>query len=373
MKTKVIVLLAIITMLVPSVQGQDVVSDLLSRINNLRASLGVQGYSLNGALSAAAQNQASWMASTGQISHTQPDGSTPSVRAARAGYGSTWVSENIYIGTRATAVTAWNWWLNSPIHYRGITSANYTEVGIGSASGERGTAFVLVFGNPGGSSSVNIRSSVRSSGGEQAVGAVPGLPPYVVGVDNYGHIMHEIQPGHTLGDIALIYGYTWDDLPRIRELNHLSENDHYNLEIGAVLLIPPWDGTYTPTPGGPGPDATSGLVVEDQGIIATVDPNEGNSVPILAAYTVMPASPTLTATVEPTTIPAPTDSSWMAMTVTPVAVAAAPDPDYLMGEPAVVIEEDSDDPPVLLYVAVGLQVVIVLGAGYEFVRRIRQN
>ncbi len=361
-------LLAIITMLAPSVQGQSVVSDLLSRINNLRSSLGVQGYSLNGALSAAAQNQASWMASTGQISHTQPDGSTPSVRAARAGYSSTWVSENIYIGTRATAATAWDWWLNSPIHYRGITSSNYTEVGIGSASGEKGTAFVLVFGNPGGSSSVNIRSAVRSSGG-----AVPGLPPYVVGVDNYGHIMHEIQPGHTLGDIALIYGYTWDDLPRIRELNHLGENDHYNLEIGAVLLIPPWDGTYTPTPGGPPPDVTSEPVVEDQGIIATVDPNEGNSVPILAAYTVMPSSPTPTATAEPTTTSVPTDSSWMAMTVTPVAVAAAPNPDDLMGEPAAITEEGGNDPPVLLYIAVGLQVVIVLGAGYEFVRRIRQN
>src|SRR5690606_27731341 len=117
-------------------QAQDAVSDLLGRINGLRASLGLPGYTLNSALSAAAANQAQWMAATGQISHTQADGSTPSSRAAAAGYGGSWVSENIYAGSNAGVSDAWVFWLNSPIHYRGMTNTNYQEIGIAAASGD---------------------------------------------------------------------------------------------------------------------------------------------------------------------------------------------------------------------------------------------
>jgi len=101
------------------VGAQDAASDLLGRINGLRASLGLPAYTFNGTLAAAALNQAQYMANTGQISHTQSDGSTPSSRAAAAGYGGRWVSENIYAGSSARVADAWNFWLNSPIHYRG--------------------------------------------------------------------------------------------------------------------------------------------------------------------------------------------------------------------------------------------------------------
>ena len=114
-----------------SVQAQDVVGDLLGRINQLRAEQGLSSYRLNNALNAAAQNQASWMASSGQVSHTQSDGSSVRDRARAAGYGSSWVSENIYMGTLATTDSAWQFWLNSPIHYRGLTSPNYQDIGIG--------------------------------------------------------------------------------------------------------------------------------------------------------------------------------------------------------------------------------------------------
>ena len=230
-------------------QAQDTVGYLLAQINGLRVSLGVPPYALNSTLSAAAQNQANWMAQTEQVSHTQTNGSTPSSRAAAAGYASSWVSENIYMGTNGTAETAWVWWLNSPIHYRGITSTNYTEIGIASGSTDRMRSFVLVFGNPTGWQSAP--ASISSSAGGNSASAGGGLPPYVVGLDNRGNIMHEIQPGHTLGEIALIYGYTWDDLQYIRDLNHMTEEEGRSLDVGAVLLVPPYAGTYTPTPGGP--------------------------------------------------------------------------------------------------------------------------
>lgn len=377
--------LVVLVLIASPVQGQDVVSDLLGRINALRGSLGLPGYSLNGALAAAAMNQASWMAATGQISHTQSDGSTPSSRAAAAGYPSSAVSENIYMGTSATVDSAWQWWLNSPIHYRGITNAQYTEVGIGSAAGANGTAYVLVFGNPAGWGAVSIRRT--TSGGDSAAAAPPS---FVVGVDNVGNIMHEIQQGQTLGDIALIYGYTWDDLEYIRSINGMTEPEGRYLQIGAILLIPPWDGTYTPTPGSPlvemTPDAQAAqptLIVDDTAALTSAPaptltptlPGEiGATSAVMPEWVVMTANAHLTETpARASTLPAvPTAQSagWTAATVTPQAVAQAVTtavvPTPLLVESA---QDDNDETSPLLVVAVVLQVIILGVAGYEFWHR----
>lgn len=249
----VVVLCGLLIVPMQQAAAQDVVGDLLGRINSLRASLGLHAYSLNGALSAAALSHAVWMAETGQVSHTQPNGSTPTTRAAAAGYPGSWVSENIYAGTNATTDHAWGFWINSPIHYRGLTNGSYDEIGIGYATTSWGSAFVLVFGASG-----SVRASNNSGGGNQGGGNAAAAPPsFVVGVDSFGNIMHEVQDGHTVGDIALIYGYTWDDIPEMLELNHLTEADFRVLQVGSIFLVPPLAGTYTPTPGGP--PATPGL------------------------------------------------------------------------------------------------------------------
>src|SRR5690606_31021600 len=107
---------------VPAAQAQDDVGGLLSRVNNLRASQGLHAYAVSSALSAAAQQQAQWIASTGSVSHTHPDGSGPRTRAVNAGFPSTDVTENIYGGTMATSDVAWNFWVNSGIHYAGLRS-----------------------------------------------------------------------------------------------------------------------------------------------------------------------------------------------------------------------------------------------------------
>lgn len=406
------------------VEAQDTVGYLLAQINGLRASLGVPPYALNGTLSAAAQNQASWMAETEQVSHTQTNGSTPSTRAAAAGYASSWVSENIYMGTSATAETAWVWWLNSPIHYRGITSTNYTEIGIASASTGRMTSFVLVFGNPTGWQSAPASISNNSGGGNASSG---GLPPYVVGVDNRGNIMHEIQPGHTLGEIALIYGYTWDDLPYIRELNHMTEEQGRNLEVGAVLLVPPYSGTYTPTPGGP-PENVEGSATEVANIadvpytedetvrqqfeavstpqiiplmppsptpepVVVADASASNGVvvtsavlpewvaetevaPVVTPREDIPNPPIVNGNTTPDA--AVSSQNWTAATVTPVAglteVAMVNDPQGdvnadTVAQTNVADEESGGGISPMLYVIIGVQIGVVMMAGFEFIRR----
>ena len=72
---------------------------LLAQANQLRATRGLPAYTLDSALSAAAGNQARWMAATGLIEHRQSDGGGPRERALNAGFPSAWVSENIYLGS----------------------------------------------------------------------------------------------------------------------------------------------------------------------------------------------------------------------------------------------------------------------------------
>ena len=243
MRNKLAIALLLLLASVSIAHAQDEVSDIFSRINNLRSSVGRAPYILNGSLSAAAANQAQWIVETGNVSHTRPDGSGPRTRALNAGYVSVQVSENIYGGTYATVNDAWTFWVNSGIHYAGLINAAYNEVGVGAAHGSWGAAYVLVFGNSGGPAPAPPQVFSASESGSNA----PAAPPiYVVGQDEHGNIMHEVQPGDTLGDIALIYGYTWDDLPAMLALNGLT--DVRDLEVGSIFLVPPKSGTFTPTP-----------------------------------------------------------------------------------------------------------------------------
>jgi hypothetical protein len=119
---------------------------LMAQINSLRGQLGLHAYVWNDQLAAAAQQQSEYMASTGHISHTQANGSTPASRAAANGYTGRFVSENIYGGGIAGAADAWNFWINSPAHYHGIAHTRNNEIGVGVATSDRGTYFTLVFG-----------------------------------------------------------------------------------------------------------------------------------------------------------------------------------------------------------------------------------
>ncbi len=329
--------------------------DLLGRVNGLRASLGLPAYRVNAALTAAAQSQAEWMASSGTISHQRPDGSGPRTRAVAAGYPSTDVSENIYGGTNAGPDSAWVFWVNSPIHYNGMTNARYQEIGIGAARGELAT-FVLVFGGPGG-------PAPAAAGGGGGSSAPQAPPSYVVGQDAFGNIMHEVQPGDTLGDIALIYGYTWDDIAYMKQLNGLDDNR--TLEIGSIFLVPPHDGTFTPTPGGAAPTATAPAVAAAQ--TATPPPTASPSPtapPTRLAIATAAAMPEVIALAPPAT----PDS-----TGTPVALAAAAGaaPPLATTSGGSITRSSAASPA--LIAALLLQVGLLAAAGVEFSRRWRRR
>ncbi len=345
-------------LLMPSLaQGQGAAGDVLTRINNLRGSLGLPGYRINGALSAAAQGHAQWMADNASITHVRPDGSGPRTRAVNAGYPTTDVSENIYGGTGATVDTAWGFWVNSGVHYRGMVNDRYQEVGIGVATSSWGTAFAVVFGNPGGPAPFVPPANAAGSGASG-----PSAPPsFVKGVNEQGFIMHEIQPEDTLGDIALLYGYTWDDIPYMMQVNGVGDNR--SLQIGAIFLVPPHDGTYTPTPG----DASESA--------ATPEPENSEAV----------MTPTPQATEAPTVILQPTLAAIATAAAMPEVIALAINAPPSV-TPLVVAAAGTEAAPMLaggtiarsgpspwLGIALVVQVGLLVVAGFEFMRRARRK
>lgn len=338
-------------------RAQDEAGDLIGRINGLRGSLGLPGYTYNGSLAAAAQSQAQWMADTGMISHTRPDGSTPRVRALNAGYGTTEVSENIYGGTNANVNAAWNFWTNSRIHYLGLTNVRYKEVGIGIARSAWGAAYVLVFGNPGGPE--YVPPVVNTSGG----GAGGGQPSYVAGLDPHGNIMHEVQPGDTIGDIALIYGYTWADVPGMLMLNGLTQADIRDLEIGSIFLVPPKDGTYTPT--APAETATATAFLE----VAAVATSTATPAPETSPTVTLPGIATLDKL--PEALVVTTETATPSPAAQPVALVATGEAPQVVKSAGVVTPSSRQSP--WLAIALVVQVGVLIVAGFEFIRRMRRR
>jgi hypothetical protein len=342
-----------------SASAQDATSDLLGRINSLRNARGLPPYSLNGALTAAASSQAQWMiANNCAVAHTHPDGSNPRSRALASGYTTADVSENIYCGTNATTDSAWTFWVNSSIHYAGLVNTRYKEIGIASAQGAPGTSFVLVFGNPGGPDYV----PPAPAGSGNRPGGAPQQPSYVVGLDEFGNIKHEIQEGDTLGQIALIYGYTWADIPAILALNGLTEADYRGLKVGTIILVPPKAGTYTPTPGDP------------LAATPTAEPPTDQPSPT-------PELPTVT----PTALPVPTRAAIATANAVPAALilpsatpqsaatASTPIPTLIRVTTETASSPFSSGTSPWLAAALIVQVGILLGAGIEFLRRSRRR
>ena len=139
---------------------------ILHYTNKERRKRGIKPLSGNRALAKAARGHSRWMANTGRYGHKGAGGSTPSARAAKAGYHHG-AGENIWMarGGRSRKGTAWkskfrwdnDWrlgkaavisWMNSPGHKANLLDNGYRHIGIGVARNRRG-AFYLTqnFGN----------------------------------------------------------------------------------------------------------------------------------------------------------------------------------------------------------------------------------
>jgi uncharacterized protein YkwD len=134
----------------------DVGERLISRTNAFRHQEGLPTVATNPQLTAAAQGFATFMARTGQFSHTA-DGQTPEARAKAHGYDPCLIAENIAYQHNLTGFTTealaggfFQGWQHSPGHRENLLDPAVTETGIGLSQHEQTGAYyaVQLFGRP---------------------------------------------------------------------------------------------------------------------------------------------------------------------------------------------------------------------------------
>jgi uncharacterized protein YkwD len=107
----------------------------------------LQPLSVNPLLSQAAQDKANDMAAKGYFSHVSPDGTLPWRWFTKAGYSYEFAGENLAINFDDSNNVV-NAWMASPMHRANILKSQYTETGIGIATGMyegHSTTFVVQF------------------------------------------------------------------------------------------------------------------------------------------------------------------------------------------------------------------------------------
>jgi uncharacterized protein YkwD len=129
-------------------------SALLGLINDERQSQGLEAYSSQSQLQAAARLHAADMACNHFFSHTGSDGSTVGQRVNAQGYSWSWVGENIFATSNTSSDApqqAFDWWMNSAPHRANLLHTNYSDIGLGYvylAGSDYGGYFVAVFARP---------------------------------------------------------------------------------------------------------------------------------------------------------------------------------------------------------------------------------
>ena len=231
--------------------------DLVGAVNALRAAYGLPAYSANSILMLTAQTQADFMASTGKVEHTGPGGSTFTERLLAAGYPLSgdlaqggFRSENIMAGTISlSAQSAVNAWMGDSAHQNTMLSQILTEIGAGVSVVDGKIYYVIDCARPSTEGALPDNITVVESGT-----AVPGDEaanlPIVLSTPNLsGDVIHEVQSGQTLWQIAISYGVKIDDIKR---LNNLSDGNIYPgnelliKHVATPILIVPLTATVIP-------------------------------------------------------------------------------------------------------------------------------
>lgn len=217
--------------------------ELISEVNALRASYGLDPYQADPILMSVAQAQNEYRLSAGITSHLGPDGSRPRERAAAAGYGAganVFISENIADGTGLTPAEAVEWWTGDDPHLNTMIGPNYVHVGAGAGEAGGVWRYTLMAGwVAGGSySAPSASTDVAAAGSGPVFRAILSTSTPLPD----GAIIHVVAPGQTLWTIAAIYEI---DLNELMELN--GYGDTPLLHEGDEVVVRQ-ASTETPTP-----------------------------------------------------------------------------------------------------------------------------
>lgn len=108
------------------------VARVVELVNAERSKAGCSAVKVNSALTKAAQAHSQDMASSGTMSHTGSNGSSPADRITAAGYNWSSYGENVAYGY-ATPEQVMQGWMNSPGHRANILNCSFKEIGVGHA------------------------------------------------------------------------------------------------------------------------------------------------------------------------------------------------------------------------------------------------
>lgn len=232
-----------------SLSLQSSANDLIAAVNALRVANGLPAYTVNSILMQVAQDQANYMAATGQVAHRP--GLTQ--RILDAGYPLAgdlsqggFRAENITGGNK-TAAQAVQEWTGDALHTNTMLSPNLSEIGAGVAM--VGGRYYMVIDCALPTTGGVPQAFTPSPGDSVAESFAPGdfiLPVTTSIPDENGLVYHEVQYGQTLWAIAIAYGVKIDE---IRALNNLGPGT--DIYQGDKLLVredaPPTLATATST------------------------------------------------------------------------------------------------------------------------------
>ena len=109
-------------------------TDIITLTNQNRTQAGVPALVTSPLLTEAAQLKANDMASRSYYAHVSPDGKSPLYWLDLVGYHYINAGENLVID-RTTSEQVVDAWMNSPDHRENILRPQFTEIGVGTASG----------------------------------------------------------------------------------------------------------------------------------------------------------------------------------------------------------------------------------------------
>ena len=204
-----------------SLSMQSSASDLIAAVNSLRVSHGLPAYTVNSILMQIAQDQANYMAATGQVAHRP--GLTQ--RILDAGYPLAgdlslggFRAENITGGNK-TAAQAVQEWTGDSLHLNTMLSPNLTEIGAGVAQVGDRYYMVIDCARPTTSGVPQVFTPNQDDTVAESFAPSDFIVPITTSTpDENGMVYHEVQYGQTLWAIAIEYGVKIDE---IRALNNL--------------------------------------------------------------------------------------------------------------------------------------------------------
>lgn len=129
-------------------QNGSYVSQIISLINQARATAKLNSLTVNASLTSAAQKHSVDMACNNFLGHVGSDGSVIGIRLRDAGYTSYNFAEIIAIGTPQNAIDQWR---ADAGHWEVVLNAGFTEIGVGYAyyaDSDFGGYITVDFGSP---------------------------------------------------------------------------------------------------------------------------------------------------------------------------------------------------------------------------------